>query len=65
MVVVVLLSTLNFPLYVGTIRIDLFGAIELGASLDEPVGCHDAASVGAVAAEAAVVLLGEVEEAFA
>lgn len=64
-VVVIFLSALNFPFEVRPGRVELLGAVELGSSLDEPVGCDDAASVRAIAAEAAVVLLGEVQESLA
>lgn len=64
-VVVIFLSALNFPFEVGTGRVELFSAVELGSSLDEPVGSHDATSMSAITAEAAVVLFGEVQESLA
>lgn len=61
-VVEIFLTTLNFPFEVRSSRVELLSAIELGSSLDEPVGSDDSTAVSAIAAEAAVFLLGEIQE---
>lgn len=61
-IVVVFLSTFNLPLDVRPSRIDLFGSVVLGSTLHQPITRDDSASVGAVAAETAVILSWEVKE---
>lgn len=61
-VIVIFLSSLDFPLDVGPSRIDLFGSVVLGPALDQPITRDNSASMGAVAAEAAIILSWEVEE---
>ena len=61
-IVVVFLSTFNLPFDVRPSRIDLFGSVVLGSTLHQPITRDDSASVGAVAAETAVILSWEVKE---
>ena len=61
-VVVIFLSSLDFPLDVRPSRIDLLSSVVLGSALHQPITRDDSTSVGAVTAEAAVVLSWEVKE---
>lgn len=61
-IVVVLLTSFNFPLDVWPSRIDLFSSVVLGSTPHQPIARDNSASMGAVTAEAAVILSWEVKE---
>ena len=60
----VLLSTFDLPFIIGSLFIQLLSSIVDSSSFLQPIGDQDAAAVRAIAAEAAVLLVWEVEEAF-